>query len=292
MDWRSLPSLSSLRAFCAFAESGSVVQAGRALSVSHAAISQQLRALEAHLEVSLVDRSRVRAQLTAEGRQLAQALSEGFGLISAGVDALSTQGDMRPLQISTTPSFASAWLLPRLPEFRDAHPEIGLSIDPSARVSTLAPGGIDMALRYGTGRWPGLEARLLVRSPVVIVATPSLVGQGCYAQPADLCCFPWLQELGTNEASEWLDRFGIAQYASKGILSMPGNLMLEAARLGQGVAISARIWVEDDIAAGRLRLLFEDDEEKGYYTVTRPGVMRPALRAFIGWLHKAAAATF
>ena len=291
MDWRSLPSLSALRAFSAFAECGSVAQAGRALSVSHAAISQQLRALEARLDLSLVDRSGPRPQLTPEGQQLAKALQEGFGTIAEAIAALSSEGDARPLQISTTPGFAVAWLMPRLPAFREAHPETGLSIDPSSSVVSLVPGGVEVALRYGDGSWPGLDARLLVRSPLAVVAAPELVGTRRYETPACLRGLPLLKELGTSEASDWFTRNGIVGDRAQGVTVLPGNLMIEAARRGQGVAVTARVSVQEDIVAGRLRLLFEDSAEKGYYTVTRPGVMRPALRAFITWLHKAADST-
>ncbi|OOY16590.1 LysR family transcriptional regulator [Thioclava sp. DLFJ4-1] len=289
MDWRTLPSLTALRAFSAFAECGSVAEAGRALNVSHAAVSQQLRGLEERLGVTLVDRSGPRPALTPDGRRLAQALRDGFGTIAEAVASLSDTADSRPLQISTTPSFASAWLLPRLPDFREAHPEIGLTIDPSATVSTLAPGGVEMALRYGSGDWPGLESRLLVRSPIVVVAAPALVGEGRYDCPADLRGLPWLQELGTSESTDWFARHGVTQDQARSLTVMPGNLLLEAARGGQGVAVTALVWVAGDIAAGRLRLLFEDSEEKGYYTVTRPGVRRPALRQFMSWLFKQAA---
>lgn len=288
MDWRSLPPLTALRAFSAFAECGSVAGAGRALNVSHAAISQQLRALETHLDLSLVDRSGARPQLSPEGRQLAQALQEGFGTIAQAIAALSTEGDTRPLQISTTPGFAASWLMPRLPAFREAHPEIGLSIDPSASVVALAPGGVEVALRFGNGDWPGLESRLLVRSPLAVVAAPALVGTGRYETPACLRGLPLLKELGTSEASDWFARQGIGGDRAQGVTVLPGNLLIEAARRGQGVAVTARVSVEEDIAAGRLRLLFEEGAEKGYYTVTRPGVKRPALRHFLTWLHKQA----
>lgn len=289
MDWRTLPPLTALRAFSAFAESGSVAAAGRALNVSHAAISQQLRALEARLDLTLVDRSGPRPQLTPEGAQLAKALREGFGMISEAVQALSDAGDARPLQISTTPGFAAAWLMPRLPGFREAHPEIGISIDPSSSVVPLAPGGIEVALRFGSGDWPGLEARLLVRSPLAVVASPELMGARVFTTPGCLRGLPLLKELGTSEASDWFARQGIVGERAQGVTVLPGNLLIEAARRGQGVAVTARVSVEEDIAAGRLRLLFEEGEEKGYFTVTRPGVRRPALRHFLSWLHKQAA---
>ncbi|MCA0998348.1 LysR family transcriptional regulator [Alloyangia pacifica] len=289
MDWTSLPPLPALRAFAAYAETGSVQRAGAALNVSHAAISQQIRNLESHLGLGLLDRSRRSMALTEEGARLAQALSDGFGRIAQELSALTGAEAERPLMITTTPSFASSWLMPRLARFREAHPEISLMIDPSAKVAPLEPGGVDLALRYGSGQWPGLEAELLVESPIALVGSPRLVGEREISDPSDLTEYHWLQELGTNEASEWFSQFGIDRDARRGISSLPGNLMLEAARQGHGIAITARVFADDDIAAGRLRLLFEDTRKKGYYLVIRPGVMRPPLRLFATWLRREAA---
>ncbi|WP_417720295.1 LysR family transcriptional regulator [Salipiger sp.] len=287
-DWTALPPLSSLRAFAAYAETGSVAQAGVALNVSHAAISQQIRNLESHLGLTLLDRSSRRMQLTAEGQRLALALSQAFGNISQEIEELTGRDLWRPVLVSSTPSFASSWLMPRLSSFRAAHPEISLMIDPSVEVKTLEPGGIDVALRYGAGQWPGLDAEELVRSPIVVVAAPGLVGDREIASAEDLKDLHWLQEFGTSEVSDWLTRQGVTQDRKRTITALPGNLMIEAARQGQGVAISAKAFIQDDIAAGRLRLLFEDDRHKGYHLVTRPGVQRLPVRNFIRWLRREA----
>lgn len=288
MNWSALPSLSALKAFAAYAETRSVTKAGDALNVSHAAISQQLRSLEGDLGVALLDRSARRMTLTAEGETLARSLLDGFGVIAMTIEALTGADATRPLQISTTPTFASAWLMPRLSQFREKHPEISLTIDPSAIVQPLVPGGIDVALRYGSGDWPGLSAELLVRSPIVVVAAPQLVGTDDISSPADLREYHWLQELGTNEATDWFARHGVDRDAGRGYASLPGNLMLEAARAGQGIAITAGVFVEQDVEAGRLRVLFEDTQNKGYFLVTRPGVLRPPLKAFTTWLKREA----
>src|SRR6056297_1989485 len=126
IDWSSLPSLSALRAFCAFVQTGSVAQAGAALNVSHAAISQQLRSLEAHLGIALFDRTNRALVLTPEGADLARALEDGFGQISEAVAALSDTEAQRPLNIGCTPTFASAWLMPRLPAFQAENPGIDM----------------------------------------------------------------------------------------------------------------------------------------------------------------------
>lgn len=289
MDWRSLPPLSALRAFAAYAEHRSVEKAGGALSVSHAAISQQIRNLETHLGLALLDRQGRRMVLTPDGERLAAALLDGFGIISRMADELTGRDAGRALEISATPGFAAAWLMPRLPGFRANHPELSLTIDPSAGLRTLEPGGLDVAIRYGNGSWPGLEAELLVQSPIAVVAAASLVGDARIDTPADLRQFPWLQELGTNEATNWLAEHGIERDCAHGMTGLPGNLMIEAARQGHGIAITARLFVETDIAAGRVRLLFEDSRKKGYWLVTRPGVQRPPLRHFVSWLRREAA---
>ncbi|WP_417726450.1 LysR family transcriptional regulator [Roseovarius sp.] len=288
MDWLSLPSLTALRAFAALAETGGTAAAGARLNVSHAAVSQQIKQLESHLGVALVDRSGRQLRLTSEGQDLADALSLGFGAIARAVEALTGADANRPLQISTTPSFAAHWLMPRLSDFRQAHPQIDLMIDPSPRLVHLEPGGIDIAIRYGTGVWPGLEAELLFHSPIVAVAAPHLVDGVRINCPEDLVDLPWLQEYGTNEASDWLRQRGVVKERVAGLLQVPGNLLLDGLRNGQGVAVTVHDWVRQDIAAGRLRLLFEEDTQSGYHIVTRPTVLRPAAKAFVTWLRRIA----
>lgn len=291
MDWQALPPLTALRAFAALAETGGTASAGARLNVSHAAVSQQVKQLEAHLGVALVDRTGRQLRLTSEGRDLADALSLGFGAISRAVETLTGADADRPLQISTTPSFAAHWLMPCLSEFRQAHPQIDLMIDPTPRMVTLEPGGIDIALRYGTGHWPGLEAELLFRSPIVAVAAPQLVEGKRIDCPADLADLPWLQEFGTNEASDWLRRRGVVKERAAGLVQVPGNLLLDGLRNGQGVAVTVREWVRHDITAGRLRLLFEEPGDTGYHIVTRPGVLRQPAKAFVTWLRRQARQT-
>lgn len=288
MDWLSFPPLTALRAFAALAETGGTVAAGARLNVSHAAISQQIKQLEAHMGLALVDRSARHLRLTVEGQELAEALTLGFGAIARAVEALSQRSSGRPLQISTTPSFAAHWLMPSLGDFRHRHPEIDLMIDPTPRLVALEPGGIDIAIRYGAGDWPGLEAELLFRSPIVAVAAPRLVEKRRIESPSDLADLPWLQEFGTNEASDWLHRRGVTRERAAGLVQLPGNLLLDGLRDGQGVAVTVLDWVRQDIAAGRLRLLFQDDGDRGYHVVTRSGVLRPAARAFVAWLRRMA----
>lgn len=290
MDWRSMPPLTALRAFSALAETGSASAAGVALNVSHAAISQQVKALEGHMGVALVDRSARPLALTPAGRDLADTLRAGFGAIARTIEALTGADADRPLQVSTTPGFAAQWLMPRLLDFRTRHPGVDLMINPTPERVSLEPGGIDIAIRHGLGQWPGVEAERLFSSPLVVVAAPSLVAGRTITRPEDLIDLPWVQEYGTSESTDWLRRKGLSSFRIGGMTQVPGNLLLEGVRQGQGVSLTVRQWVEDDLAAGRLQLLFEEPEDTAYYIVTRPDAARSKARAFIGWLRQQAAA--
>lgn len=281
--WRNLPPLTALRAFAALAENGSIVKAGDALGVSHAAISQQIRLLESHMGFALVSRSGRELVLTLQGRALADAALAGFGGIARVAGELTGADAGRPLQITTTPSFAASWLMPRLADFRARHPGINLVVDPTPDLRPIGPDGVDVALRYGNGDWPGMEAKLLVKSSVVVVAAPSLVAGRQVRSVADLADLPWLEQFGTNEASAFLESHGVGAGLKLGMTALPGNLVLDGARDGQGVAVVATAWVQADIAAGRLTMLFEDTARVGYFVVTRPGVLRPPAKAFVSW---------
>ena len=173
--------------------------------------------------------------------------------------------------------------MPRLPDFRAHHPAIDIAIDPAPEMREIGREA-DVGLRYGNGGWPGLDAQLILRSSIVVVAAPSLVPAGRVADLSYLAGLPWLQELGTNEASTFLDGNGLTRRKGAAIISLPGNLMLDAARDGQGVAVVARAFVEGDLAAGRLRLLMEDPDKEGYFLVTRPGPQRAAVKSFTRWV--------
>lgn len=289
MNWHDFPPLAAIRAFAAFAEKGNVVAAGDALGVSHAAVSQQLRALETHLGVTLLDRSGRAMKLTGDGEILAQGCTDGFASIARAIALVTGAEAARPLHISPTPSFAAAWLMPRLAEFRTQHPEINIVLNPTAETVPLKPGGVDLSIRYGSGGWPGVEDRLLVPTGMVVVASPALIAGRDISTPEALSVFPWLDEVGTSESTEWLRARGVAHGVRGGFIQVPGNLLLDGARDGQGLAVTVRAFVEADIRAGRLVVLQEENSPgSGYHLVTRPGIQRPPLREFVKWIKKAA----
>ncbi len=291
IDWSRLPPLSALRAFCAFVQTGSVIDAGITLNVSHAAISQQLRNLETHLGSPLFDRSSRALELTVEGRALARALEDGFGRISAGVEALSSTDAQRPLNVGCTPTFAAAWLMPRLGRFQADYPGIDMILSPSPLLSDPSPGVIDVAIRYGTGGWTGLDSEPLLLSPVVVVGSPELFKGNLPKEPRDLIAYPWLEELGTTETTSWLAAQGLANERVLSRTQVPGNLMIDGARRGDGIAVTTRIAVAEDLEAGRLICVFEERRDAGYHLVTKPAVQRPPLKAFLRWIRREAAIT-
>ncbi|WP_415921937.1 LysR family transcriptional regulator [Tateyamaria sp. SN6-1] len=289
MNLRDLPPLAALRAFHAFADTGNVTAAGDALGVSHAAISQQLRSLEAHLGVALLDRSGRAMRLTPDGEFLAQGCADGFGAIDRAVGLITGAEAARPLHISPTPSFAAAWLMPRLPEFRSLHPDINIMLNPTSDLVKPATGDVDLTIRYGPGGWPGVEDQLLIPTSMVIIAAPDLVAGRDTSTPRALSKLPWLEEIGITESTSWLRNRGIAEGVQGPLTQVPGNLLIDGARDGQGLAVTVRLFVEADIRAGRLVVLEEEDQPgAGYHLVTRPGVQRPPLRAFVKWITRAA----
>jgi len=289
MDWSDLPALNSLRAFAAVAETGSYSRAGTVLNVSHAAVNQQVKALEARLGVTLAVRKGRGITLTTEGTALARDLAAGFATIQRGVEALTGADATRPVQVTMSPAFAVSWLMPRIMDFQQQHPEVTLMLNPTGEVMELKPGGIDMAIRYRDSRGPDTEVSPVLIADMVVVATPSLIGVQAITEPEMLLDMPWLQELGTNEVADWFVRHGVMPEGPLKITHMPGNLIMEAVRRGDGITYTARPFVEEEIRSGRLIELFSDTAFGTYYIVTRPGVLRPPVRAFVKWLKGQAA---
>lgn len=291
MNLRTLPPLAQLRAFAALVDAGTMAGAGTLLNVSHAAISQQVRALETHLGLRLVEKAGRGVRLTEDGASLGRALTDGFATMVREIDLLTGADADRPLQITTTPMFAAGWLMPRIGDFHARNPDIELMVNPSPTIADPSAGGIDLAIRFGQGDWPGMQAELLVRSDFLIMGARSLVGARTIATPRDLLDYPWLQELGTNEVRDWLRQNGVTDARLKSLTHLPGNLLLDGLRTGQGVAATSRTFVQAEIDRGDLVVLFEDvDPGSGYYLVTPPGVLRPAARAFAAWLRRVAGA--
>lgn len=284
MEWLDLPSLNSLRALALVAETGSFKRAAEKINVTHAAISQQVKALEKCLEVTLVKRSGRGIELTDEGLILARELRQGFETISHGVDHLTQAAINRPVQVTMSPAFAVEWLMPRMPEFQNENPDITLMLNPTAEVVEPSPGGIDVAIRYGDRRRPRPDITPVLVTDMVVVGAPQLIGGRNVSNPAALVDLPWLQELGTHEAAEWFTYHGISPERPLTVHHMPGNLIMNAVRRGDGVTYTARAFFEKDLEAGTLIELFSEPGFGIYYLETHEGPKRRAVRTFLTWL--------
>ena len=285
MEWRDLPSLTSLRAFAAAAEHQSLTKAARALNVTHSAVGQQIKALERELGSRLVMRTQHGITLTPQGAFLANGLLEAFASMATLTEGLSAAEAARPLLVSVTPMFASAFLVPRLSAFIETHPLIELNLDSTIEAVELKPGGVDMAIRYGTGRWAGLDSELLLPGCLTVVASRKLIGTKRITDPHQILEFPLLQEHASIEFDTWLEKVGISRHEKRKVVRMPGNMLLEGIRNGDGIGATAPPFISDELKSGELIALFDDPiPDIGYYLVTLPGTKRPPLKVFTQWL--------
>lgn len=289
MNWRDVPSLAALRAFEAAARAGSFTAAAQELNVTHAAIAQHVRAVEASLGASLLVREGRGVALTDAGARLAATLTDGFGQIIAGVRAIRDDAEARPLAISVTPTFAENWLMPRFSDFWAKHPGFDLSITPSIDVVNLRRDGFDMAVRYGDGDWPGVEATHLISADYTVVVSPRLLAGRKVTQFSDLYDLPWLFETIHREPRLWAEASGLdpdrCQIRELATLTM----LLSVVRAGAGVTVVASALVSDDLKAGRLVALMQETRDRtGYYIVHAPGVLPDRVKTLKNWLLQAA----
>jgi LysR family glycine cleavage system transcriptional activator len=292
---RRLPPLNALRAFEVTGRHGSFTRAAEELYVTPAAVSQQVRLLEAILGQSLFDRLPKQLQLTAAGSALLPGLLDGFRRIGEAVNAAVASDEEHRLQVSVAPSFGSKWLLPRLGSFQAAHPEIELAIDASMQLVDLTRGEADVAIRYGAGDYPGLLAERLLNEEVVTVCSPAMLeGPDALRTPADLARHMLLHDASPDRDEScptwemWLSAAGVRGVdARRGLRFNQASLVLEAAILGRGVALAKAAIARGDLQAGRLVRPFGISVPVGfaYYLVyARSRAGEAKIARFRGWL--------
>src|SRR5246127_5799396 len=173
-----LPPLGALRAFEAAARHMSFSRAAAELHVTPAAVSHQIHALEQDLGVKLFHRMNRSIELTVSARVLLPGLSEAFAGIRSSVRRLEAHNDTGTLTVTASPSIAAKWLVLRLHRFQEQHPEIDVRISATDEVVDLTRGDFDIAIRYGTGKYPGLGVELLFRNEVFPACSPKLLTAG------------------------------------------------------------------------------------------------------------------
>lgn len=290
-----LPPLNALRAFEAAARHQSFVKAAEELHVTPAAVSHQVKLLEEVLEVVLFHRLPRGLVLSEAGKAMLPELGRGFAHVARAVAAAREGGLAGQLRVTVLPSFAQLWLLPRLGRFLAARPEIDVVLVGSHRVVDLVREGLDLGIRYGPGRWPGVEARHLFSEETFPVCAPALLdGPPPLRRPADLrqhrLLHDWDLPLGETWLGwpAWLARLGLPEAPAERGLQLPDSVMLtEAAVRGLGVAIGRTSLSGEHLAAGRLVRPFPVTMKAdfAYYAVWPEGLApSPRVRAFVEWL--------
>ncbi|GMB81997.1 transcriptional regulator GcvA [Shinella zoogloeoides] len=289
-----LPSLNGVRVFEVVARHLNFRLAAEELGVTQGAVAQQIRGLEAELGLKLFERHPRTLAITEAGRSYVGSVRRALELISEATETL--RPEPQHLTISVTPTFASKWLIPRLPDFTAAHPHIDLRILASDRISNFQTDAVDLAVRYGRPPFgPGLQADLLFEQVIVALGSPLLIEKlGRPEVPENLAGYALL-----HDAHNFWPRFleqamgkAAPVSASKNIRFNQTALALEAARGGQGLALASEFLVEDDIAGGHLVRLFETRMRIGVdFYVVAPHKPRHAasVEAVRGWLLKESA---
>ena len=285
-----LPSLSAMRVFEVAARHPNFSAAAAELHVTPGAVSRQITTLESRLGVQLFVRAARRTALTAAGTQLAERLRVAFGLLRDAVRGIEQSGTQRVI-VTALPSFASRWLLPRLPAFARREPGIDIDLRPSREVVALERGGYDLAIRYGRGRWPGADGCRLLGEQLFPVCAPALARAHRPRDLDDLLAMPLIHD-SDFPWSILLDAYGVA--APKrlpGIRVDDSSIALQAAERGQGVLLARSVLVADALAERRLQrvLRVRVPSDYAYYLAwPRQRVLSPAANAFRRWLLDAA----
>ncbi len=286
---RRLPPLNAVRAYEAAARLGSFTRAAEELCVTQTAVSHQVKRLEAWLGRALFLRQGHQLTLTAEGRAYLRELGPLLDQLALATSRLLGDGMDGVLKVSVLPSFASRWLVPRLPDFHRLHPGVELQLNVSLKLERIGAGGFDLGIRSGLGDWPGLRAELLSTEWLSPVCAPSLLqGEPGLRSPADLRHHRLLQETPRDLWARWLALAGVTGVQARaGRGFSDSSLLLQAAAHGDGVAIGRLFLAWDDLRAGRLVQPFQPAlrNDYSYWLVTpRTAETGPRAEAFRRWV--------
>jgi len=291
---RSLPPLTALRAFEAAARHLSFTRAAAELHVTPAAVSHQVKGLEALLGVTLFRRATRALRLTDAGQAALPTLTQGFDTLAKGVEQMRAHCESGVLTISISPSFGAMWLVPRLERFRTRHPEIEIRIDGTDRLVDVARGDADVAVRYGPGGYDGVQVDFLLNQVNTPVCSPALLnGRHPLCHPDDLRHHTLLHiDWKDAEASwrMWLLAAGLHDIdPTRGPHFTMETMAVQAALDGQGVALVGDVLVADDLAAGRLVRPFDPSYSTPlsfchYLLSAEACADQPKVKAFRDWL--------
>jgi len=249
-----LPPLNALKSFEAAARYESFTRAAEELYVTQAAVSQQVKALEAELGFKLFNRERQRLKITEAGRDYLMVIRAALDRIAAGTERLIQRQSAGALTVSTSPDFAAKWLVHRLARFAEAHPGINLRISATMRHVDFAREDVDLAVRHGDGNWPGLDVTRLCSEHLFAICSPKLLtGRNRLKEPSDVLNWPLLRP---DEHKAWERWFALAGVAAPETLQGPvlnrASMVIDAAIDGQGIAVARTTLAAWDLISRRI----------------------------------------
>jgi LysR family transcriptional regulator, glycine cleavage system transcriptional activator len=290
------PGLRTLRAFDAAARHLSFTRAADDMGVTPAAISNQIKELEDQLGVELFIRTSRSMRLTKEGEILRMAATESLETLAKALHRIKRLENRNQIRVSSTPSVAAKWLVPRLDGFLTAYPSADVRVDVSNTLVDFDRDDVDLAIRFGAGKYPGLRADLLFKDTLSPVCSPDLITKDKPLQvPKDLLRHTLIhldwqsQGLAWPNWRMWMQAAGIKDFDDKrGLHFSQTSLSIQAAIDGQGVALGDSNLVADDLAAGRLVKPFElslkAPDAFSYFIITRLNTAdAPLVNAFRDW---------
>jgi LysR family glycine cleavage system transcriptional activator len=279
--------MQALRAFEAAARERSLSRAAGSLHLTHGAISHQIKALEADLGVRLVERAGRGIRLTDEGERFAARVRASLAELAAAVREVVDRANPRQLRVSVMPSFAARWLLPRIGGFLAAHPDIDFDVRANNALVDFEREDVDVAIRLGSGDYPGLSTEHLMGDIYFPVCSPKIAGGRLPAKPADLDRYLLLR----SEREFWQPWFAAAGLdwpePTRGPIFNDTSHMMQAAIEGQGVALARSSLIGNDLVNGTLVRLFDVTvtSPHNYFLVYPPRLANaPKLARFRDWL--------
>ena len=284
---RDLPSLNAIRMFDAAARTESFTRAADELHVTQGAVSRQIALLEEQLGARLFHRKGPRLSLTEAGGAYQTVVREALEIIRQGTAQIRRARQTNTVTVSILPSFASQWLIPRLPQFEKLHPEVSLRLEASYRVIDFArENEIDCSIRYGRGPWSGVYTKQITNHILIPVCTPQLAGK--IRSVEDLAGQRLLSEIPLyDEWQRWFARFNIKRPTDNNLVYDDTSMQIRAAADGHGVMLAREEFITDYLVSGRLVRLFSEEIVSNfqYHFVSLPErFSNISVRHFHDWL--------
>jgi LysR family glycine cleavage system transcriptional activator len=288
-----LPPLNALRAFEATARHLSMKDAAAELAVTPGAVSQLVRGLEQRLGTRLFRRGNRSLVLTEAGQSYFPPIRHAFRQIDEATRRLQALPNAGVLTVSAPPAFAVSWLVPQLGRFRARHPDIELNVSTTRRLANFAADGVDVAIRHGLGRYPGLRCDLVARIAMIPVCSArflSSLGDRKPQCPADLLDLPLLHDAERQDWALWFQSERVANFkhgTSSGISFDDQVLLIRAAASDQGIALVSETLARRELDQGGLVRVLDVawPQEFAYWLVCpHPSADLPKIVVFREWL--------